>query len=158
MKSDCDASVYWYGVPLLNRNRETLQEIVSWTRFPCLQPDSSTQIPYQGHRLGAQHHFTLTPSHTTAALSHAVSNARAYLTNMTDLCSSTSLFSHHISFHMRCVRTESEQMTTVVLPNLAGRYLSVAIVTWEVKTMTNSSLCELANFKEYNESYDGFFQ
>ena len=55
MKSGCYASVYWYGVPSLNRNREMLQEIVSWTRFPCLQPDPSTQIPYQGHRLGAQH-------------------------------------------------------------------------------------------------------
>ncbi len=59
MKSDCDASVYWYGVPSLNRNRETLQEIVSWTRFSCLQPDPSTQIPYQGHRLGAQHSHCL---------------------------------------------------------------------------------------------------
>ncbi len=39
MKSGCYASVYWYGVPSLNRNREMLQEIVSWTRFPCLQPD-----------------------------------------------------------------------------------------------------------------------
>ncbi len=55
MKSGCDASVSVYGVPSLNRNRETQQEIVSWTRFPCLQPDRSTQIPYQGHRLGAQH-------------------------------------------------------------------------------------------------------
>ncbi len=55
MKSGCDASVYWYGVPSLNHNREMLQEIVSWTRFPCLQPDPSTQIPYQGHRLEAQH-------------------------------------------------------------------------------------------------------
>ncbi len=46
-------------------------------------------------------------------------------------------------------------MTTVVLPNLVGRYLSVAIVTREVKTITNPSLCELASFKAYKESYGG---